>query len=902
MPKQNVPLLSFNRGEISKHALGRIDVEQLRLVAETQINFVPLTLGPMSLRPGTRYLGSTKGDGAANILPFVFGADDTALLEFTASALRVWVNNALLTVHAVDATITASDFSSSGTWSLSATSGASATISDGMLNLHAVARGSSAYAEQPVNVGSATNVVHRLRIVVIRGPVTFQIGSTSGAEDYFARTSLGTGTHSIAFTPTASPFYVRFSTTTATTKRIDSITVESAGTLELPTPYGASDLANLRIDQSGDIVYVACSGFQQRQVERRDNNSWSITLFEPVGGPFTDQPEWATQIGMNPDAASGGTRTITATANYFTNNHTNSLLKVECPRQNFRNDVAGSNWFTDTIRVTGATAADRTLGYQLTGTWVGTVTLQRSIDGADFGFIDVETRTANGTYTLNDSATFANVEVWYRVGFVAGSYTSGSVTVLLSAPGASDDRSGQARIIGINSATQAQIEMLSTFRDIDGSNIWNPADWSAEVGWPDVVRLHDGRLWWGGRDKVWGSVSDDFTSHDETFAGDAGPINRSIGSGPQANVRWMLSLARLLVGRDSGVESIRSSNFDSPITPTDFTSRTCSSKGCAALPALKVDTRGVYVDSSGRRVYELVYAAEAGDYRPRDLTHLNLDIGAAGLVDCAAQFQPDTRLHFVRADGEVAVLTYEWEEGVEAWWRIRMGGAFGGGAAVVESVCVLPGELEDAVYYVVKRTINGQTRRTIEKFARADECVGGVLNNQADAHIVYSGAATATITGLSHLEGETVVAWGAGKDLGAYTVAGGQITLAQAVTGAVVGLRYTAQFQSAKLAYAAALGTPLTQKKRIDKIGVVLVDTHHQGLEYGPDFVTMDNLPLVEEGSETAADTVWSEFDAPMIAFPGEWHTDSRLCLRATAPRPCTVVACVIGITTHERS
>jgi hypothetical protein len=51
---------------------------------------------------------------------------------------------------------------------------------------------------------------------------------------------------------------------------------------------------------------------------------------------------------------------------------------------------------------------------------------------------------------------------------------------------------------------------------------------------------------------------------------------------------------------------------------------------------------------------------------------------------------------------------------------------------------------------------------------------------------------------------------------------------------AVVGLPYTGEFQSAKLAYAAALGTALNQKKRIDHIGLVLTDTHYQGLEYAP--------------------------------------------------------------------
>jgi hypothetical protein len=221
----------------------------------------------------------------------------------------------------------------------------------------------------------------------------------------------------------------------------------------------------------------------------------------------------------------------------------------------------------------------------------------------------------------------------------------------------------------------------------------------------------------------------------------------------------------------------------------------------------------------------------------------------------------------------------------------------------VDSVTVLPGALEDAVYYCVKRTINGAVTRYIEKLARLDECEGGIINKNLDSHIVYSGAAATTITGLSHLIGQTVGVWGNGKDLGTFTVSGaGEITgLSEGVMNAVVGLPYVGQFQSAKLAYAAALGTALNQKKRIDHIGLVLADTHFQGLKYGPDFVTLDPLPLVEEHTATPADTVWSEFDTPMIEFPGEWHADSRLCLQAESPRPCTVVACAIGITTHDK-
>jgi hypothetical protein len=41
-------------------------------------------------------------------------------------------------------------------------------------------------------------------------------------------------------------------------------------------------------------------------------------------------------------------------------------------------------------------------------------------------------------------------------------------------------------------------------------------------------------------------------------------------------------------------------------------------------------------------------------------------------------------------------------------------------------------------------------------------------------------------------------------------------------------------------------------------------------------------------------------YDEKMFGFKGEWDTDARLCLRATAPRPVTLLACVIDLTTNQ--
>jgi hypothetical protein len=323
----------------------------------------------------------------------------------------------------------------------------------------------------------------------------------------------------------------------------------------------------------------------------------------------------------------------------------------------------------------------------------------------------------------------------------------------------------------------------------------------------------------------------------------------------------------------------------------------------------------VFVQQSNRRVFELTFSGESQDYNSHDLTRLNPDIGEEGFVDLDVQRQPDTQLHFIRGDGQVAALLHDANDEVEAWWRIDTPGADG----EVESVAVLPGSLENRVYYSVKRTIGGVTKRFIEKLARRDQCYGLPEARLADSHIYYTGAAVTTITGLSHLEGETVVVWGwntstpftvtlpngstatVGKDLGDFVVSGGQITgLASAVTNAVVGLEYSATFKSAKLAYAAQMGTALNQTKKVDTLGLILANTHAQGLEFGQSFTTMDGMPLVEQGATVDPDTVWEEFDGEMFTLPGDWSTDSRLCLRATAPRPCMVLAAVIGVTTNE--
>lgn len=888
MSKSHNAALSFNRGILSRLGLARIDLARTALSAEIMSNWMPRILGSMSLRPGLEYTGATKSNNKSRSLPFVFSITDTARIEITEGVLRIWVDDDLVTRGTVTAAVTNGSFTSDVTgWTDSDEAGATSSwLTGGYLAL--LGDGSNAaIRDQQVTVNEP-NTEHALRITITRGPVTLRVGSTSGDDDYIEERTLGTGVYSLVFTPTGN-FHIRLFSRESYTTLVDSVAVEAAGTLEFTVPWQEEDLSLIRPVQSGDVIYVACRGYQQRVLARHGEGSWSVSLYEPVDGPFRKIN--STPVTVASSALSGDVL-LAASKSLFKPGHVGALWRIDSVGQTVSDSFSAANDFSGAIRVTGI-GGQRSFGIQITGTFVATLTLQYSV--AEPGnWVDVTNYATETSTSYSDDLD--NQIIYYRIGIKTGSFTSGTADITLSYT--SGSITGIARITAFSSATLVSAVVLQDFGATTASSDWWEGLWSDYRGWPSAVALHEGRLWKGGNDKILGSISDDFLGYDDEFEGDGGPISRNIGEGPVENINWMMSLGRLIIGTEStcaninpvrmeanSILSARSNSFDEPLTPTNFNLK-------------YANTTAVYVDQSGTRLMSVGYDLQANDYLSSDLTMLAPDIAEDGIVALAAQKSPDPRVHAPIDDGTAIVLVYDKLEDVRALVKIETDG-------IIEDVCVLPRIGEDAVYLTVRRTINGATVRYHEKMARLSECRGGTLNKQADAFVVYSGAATTTITGLSHLEGETVVAWGNGKDLGTYTVSGGEISgiasaatgESEAVTSAIIGKSYEALFKSGKQSIAAALGVPLNQSKRIDSIGLILADTHKNGLYYGPDFDHLDALPLEEDGEFVADETVHEAYDKGMITFPGEWTTDARFCLKATAPRPCTVLSCVVSMT-----
>lgn len=891
MASVNSGLTAFNRGVVSPEVLGRVDIEKLRLAAETQTNWLPKVLGPMTLRPGLEYIDTTRSSAAMYPLKFVFSNSDTAILELTSGVMRVRLGSdeSLVSFTTVSTTVTNGDFSSSTGWTLTSGGSSTAAISGGKLNLSGASSSGTAKCDRQVTVaGGDQNVRHCLKIVVDRGPVMFRAGTSAGDDSYITSTTLDTGTHYLELTP-AGDFYVQFESSAFPLRIVDAITVFT-GTLEITTPWTTDYLPYIRPEQSADVIFIACRGLLTMRIERRSARSWSLVDYKTDNGPFLK--DFDETITITPSALKGNI-TLTANRKLFRSTHVGSLWRLFHDGQSVNSTLNALNDVTDAIRVTGVGVA-RIFQYSLTfNSFVGTIALQQSFEGPDSGFTDTASPapfTSDTSFFLQD--TFDNSVVWYRFKVTAYTSDSGAVATL-SFPGGGG--AGIARVTAFSTDTSVSAEVLTTFKNTTASTNWREGAWSEYRGFPTAAAIFEGRLFLASGDHIWGSESDDYTSFDFDATGDAAPIDRTIGYGPVDTINALLPLSRLGILREGSEIGARSSSLDEPLTPSNFNLKDISTLGSMRLPGLKVDTRGIFVQQSGKRIYDIGYSADAGDYRTGELTRLAPEICTDTVVALAVQRQPDTRLHFVLADGTVAVLVYDLQDDVIAWWTVETDG-------LVENVVVLPGVPEDKVYYVVKRG----TSRYLERCARLDQCHGRPDARLADSHVIYDGVSTSTITGLDHLNGETVVAWGyangatSGSDLGTYTVASGSITLSTPVVWACVGLGYSATFKSAKLAYGAQKGTALTQKKRAVQLGLIMRNTYYQGVEYGDSLSHMRSLPLIEGGQTTTAQ-VWEEFDAPMIPVASGWTTDSRLYLTASAPNPATVMAAVIQVDTNDR-
>lgn len=181
--------------------------------------------------------------------------------------------------------------------------------------------------------------------------------------------------------------------------------------------------------------------------------------------------------------------------------------------------------------------------------------------------------------------------------------------------------------------------------------------------------------------------------------------------GSQVNeVRHVINLGSLLIGTSGGIWEVLG-DADGVLTPTAVNPKRRSGHGMSTIPPLVVSTRLIYVQARGTVVREFQNQG-LESFADVDLSVFSAHLFAKGrtIVRWDYQVTPQSVVWAVRSDGTLLGLTYLPEHEVVGWHRHDTDGAF-------EDVCVVPEGAEDAVYVVVRRTIGGQTKRYIERFA-----------------------------------------------------------------------------------------------------------------------------------------------------------------------------------------
>jgi hypothetical protein len=733
--------------------------------------------------------------------------------------------------------------------------------------------GETAIAQSEVTTAAPNDAVS-FKFNVSRRAVTFRVGTTAGAEDIVQASAFAPGDHVVTFTPGVGTYYVRFEVRGVGVSYVTGFARIAPGFLELPTPWTASQVPQLRFTQSLNTMWIAGAGKEMHVFERRGTNSWSLRPFLQVDGPFNALN--LSNTTLTPSARTGAV-TITASASLFATYDVGSLIKLIHSGQFVTADLDAVDAVTDSILVTGVEAT-RIFQRSITGTFSGTIVLERSI-GNDVNWQTVSTFFSVASGSFDDDLD--NVVAYYR--FRMSAYTSGSATASLTYSGGLTE--GVGRIVTVTADNAVTVDVITPFGQTIATALWQFGAWSGRFGHPTAVALFDGRLWAGRGNQYWGSQSDDFGSFE------IGPLaNQAIGrsfGGRMSSIRWLGGSTRLLAGLSGFEGEIGSNSFNEVLKPDNVRAINKTTKGSADASQLMIDDAAVFVSRSKKRLYRFGYSNQIGDMSTVDLTRLNKEIaGAGGFRELDWQQEPEPRIWAVREDGQVGALVFDLEEGVVAWCRMVVDG-------FVESVCCLPspGE-EDEVYFVVRRTVDGDTVRYVEKLAPE---AWDTIEDAWRLHcaIAYSGAATDTVTGLDHLEGRTdVYVWANGREEGPLTVTGGEVTLSFEATYAIAGLKYSGRYKSGRLAWGAQMGSALTTKKQLEEIGLVIHRTAGGALKWGPDFDDMEQLDDRIADNSLVFDASVQEWSGDHDFNVHSWtEPDVRLHITMDTAGPATVLA-----------
>ena len=834
MPRTTLALSSFVSGEFSAKLDGRTDFEKYSSGCKTMENMLVHPQGASTRRVGTQFISEVKDSSAkTRLIPFEFSTTQTYMLEFGNQYIRFFKDKGQIT--------------------------------EGNKTITGIT------AANPAVVTSSSHGYSNGDFVIITGVV----GMTQVNGKTFKVADKTTNTFELQDVD-------------GTDINSSSYTAYSSGGIankiyQITTSYTTAQLFDLKFAQSADVLYITHNSHEVSKLSRTGHTSWSLDEIEFTDGPYLSQN--TTAPTMTPGATSGDDVTLTASASTFAStdvgrliNFSNGYAKVRSYtsatvvkidiKDNFDNTSAVTTWklgaFSDTtghpscvsffeqrLVFAGTTDEPQTLYFSKSGDYENMTTGTNADDAMVYTIASNQVNairylkavrtlivgTSGGEWTVSADGTDAAVTPSNVTIKKQSSYGSSTVDA---------QPAGNATLF-LQRAKRKIRELAYDF-DVDGYTapdltILNETVTDSGINEMAYQQSPDSNLWCVREDGILACLT--YQRSDNVVAWSRHKVG-GIGQECTITVSDYANIA-------NGTKLIFTKSNGDEVT---FTSTT----GTAGTGEFKTETNN---NTTADNIYSAINAhadftvanPSAAVVTIRESSH-----EATGFLTCKSN-DPDR-------------LTVQDES-----------------FPVVESIASISGALnEDELWLTVKRIINGSTRRYVECFSDFDfDETTSTDFHFVDSGLSYDGTATTSITGLDHLEGQTVQILADGSTHADKIVSSGAITLDRSSKKVKVGLGYNSILQTMRIEGGSAEGTGQGKVKRISKVVIRLFNT--VGVKCGPSLTNLETVPFRTTSSDL--DTPVSTLLAgdKTVEFTDDYNSDGFIFVKQDQPLPLSLLA-----------
>jgi len=853
MARVAVELTNFTGGELSPRLDGRTDLTKYSSGCATLENLVVYPHGSAARRPGSTFIAEVaNSSNKTRLIPFEFSTTQTYMLEFSNLKMRVYKDSGA--VLEGDKTITA--ITKANPAVVTATS-------------HGYSNGDEIVI---TGVGGMTEVNGKRFLVADKTTNTFELQDKDGVD-----------IDSSSFT-------------TYTSGGV------SNKVFELTTPYTTAQLFDIKFAQSADVMYITHPEHEVEKLSRTGHTAWTLTDVDFTKGPMQDAN--TTDTTLNPGQAAVGTGIALVASAVTGINGGSGFLATDVGRFVFLNDgyakiTAVTNTTNATIEIlTALDNANATANWQLgafsdtTGhpscvtffeqrlVFAGTTNQPQTIFFSKSG--DYENMDANIGGTIADDDAIIYTIASNQVNAIR--FMTATRTLIIGTAGGEFTVSGG----GTDSAVTPTNILIKKQSNHGSANV-------------DAIAVGNATLFLQRAKRKIRELAYNFDV-DGYIAPDMTILAEHISEGGLTQIAYQQEPNQIVYGvrgdgeligltyqREQQVTAWHRHIFggrfgNATITVTDFAN-------------IANGTRIVLTKADGTTTtFTSATSATAGKFHTtssNNQTATNLKT----LIDADSNFTATVSSNVVTITETSPLSTgFLTITSLDDSTRLAKTDE---GKAVCESVAVIPtDDTEYQVYVIVKRTINGATRRFVEILNVFDfDQTDNTSFNFLDSALSYSGSAVTTISGLDHLEGQTVSILANGASHPDKTVSSGSITLDRSSTSVKVGLAYTSLLQTMRLNAGSQNGTSQGKTKRIYDITVRMFETI--GVEVGPDLDNLERIPF--RSSTNLMDEGIPPFTGDKeVEFRGNYETDGFIFVRQTQPLPFTILSLYPRLQTND--